>query len=115
MNLFVQSSDYEGTPNAVLEAMALETPLVATLAGGTDELVTDRVHGLVLPPGNVDALARLTAHALADPGAARTRASAARRRIEDELSFERRMRKLEALYDELVTRHRGRAAEASAR
>jgi glycosyltransferase involved in cell wall biosynthesis len=33
-DLFVQSSEYEGTPNAVLEAMAMETPLVATDAGG---------------------------------------------------------------------------------
>ena len=34
-DVFVQSSDYEGTPNAVLEAMAFETPIVATRAGGT--------------------------------------------------------------------------------
>ena len=40
-DLFVQSSDYEGTPNAVLEAMAFETPIVATAAGGTAELVRD--------------------------------------------------------------------------
>ena len=39
LDLLVQSSDYEGTPNAVLEAMALETPVVATAAGGTAELM----------------------------------------------------------------------------
>lgn len=33
LDLFVQSSDYEGTPNAVLEAMAFENPIVATSAG----------------------------------------------------------------------------------
>src|SRR5207253_1747453 len=46
-DLFVQSSDYEGTSNAVLEAMALETPVVATAAGGTAEIVADNVHGLI--------------------------------------------------------------------
>ena len=56
LDLFVQSSDYEGTPNAVLEAMAFETPLVATDAGGTAELVTDGVHGLVVPAGSPDRL-----------------------------------------------------------
>ena len=39
---FVQASEYEGTPNAVLEAMAMETPLVATDAGGTPELARRR-------------------------------------------------------------------------
>ena len=38
-DLFVQSADYEGTPNAVLEAMAFEVPIVATDAGGTRELI----------------------------------------------------------------------------
>src|SRR5262249_62183247 len=51
-DLFVQSSDYEGTPNAVLEAMALETPVIATDAGGTAELIADGVHGRVVPSGD---------------------------------------------------------------
>ncbi len=50
-NLFAQSSDYEGTPNAVLEAMALETPVVATDAGGTRELVEHGIDGLIVPTG----------------------------------------------------------------
>ena len=51
-NLFVQSSDYEGTPNAVLESMALETPVVATAAGGTAEVLRDGVDGLIVPTGD---------------------------------------------------------------
>ena len=101
-DLFVQSSEYEGTPNAVLEAMAMETPLVATDVGGTCELVQDGVHGLVVPPHDTGALERAIAAALDDPAAARTRATSARRRIETDLSFEARTRKLEAIYDELA-------------
>ncbi|HKV98489.1 MAG TPA: glycosyltransferase, partial [Vicinamibacterales bacterium] len=48
-DIFVQSSEREGTPNAVLEAMAMETPIVATDVGGTSELATDGVHALLVP------------------------------------------------------------------
>jgi glycosyltransferase involved in cell wall biosynthesis len=101
LDLFVQSSDYEGTPNAVLEAMAFETPLVATSAGGTAELVQNGVHGLVLAPGDEASLAQAIATALTDEVARRRWATAARRRVETDLSFEARMRKLERVYDRL--------------
>jgi glycosyltransferase involved in cell wall biosynthesis len=101
-NLYVQSSDYEGTPNAVLEAMALESPVVATAAGGTAEILHDGIHGVVVPCDDGDALTRAIAGALDDPAAARTRAAAARQRVETDLSFETRTRKVEAIYDELM-------------
>jgi glycosyltransferase involved in cell wall biosynthesis len=103
LDLFVQSSEREGTPNAVLEAMAFETPLVVTDAGGTSDLVSDGVHALVVPRHDVSALARALESALADPQASRMRASAARRHVETELSFERRMDRVEAIYRELMT------------
>jgi glycosyltransferase involved in cell wall biosynthesis len=109
LDLFVQSSDYEGTPNAVLEAMAFETPLVATSAGGTAELVEDGVHGLVIPPGNISTLTRTIGAALDDPAGCERRAQAARRRIETDLSFETRMRKLERIYERLVQVRAGSA------
>ena len=101
-DLFVQSSEYEGTPNAVLEAMAMETPLVATDVGGTGELAADGQHGLLVPAHDVPALTRAVEHALQDPDAARARARAARQRVETELSFAIRTRRLEDIYVELV-------------
>lgn len=101
-DLFVQSSEYEGTPNAVLEAMAMETPLVATDVGGTRELALPDVHGIIVPARNVDALRAGITRALDDPAAARLRAETARRRVESELSFAGRTRRLERLYEELV-------------
>jgi glycosyltransferase involved in cell wall biosynthesis len=101
-DLFVQSSEYEGTPNAVLEAMAMETPTVATRAGGTEELMTDGVHGLLVPVGDTEALRRAIARAVDSPDAAARWAQAARRRVETELSFEARTRKLESIYREIV-------------
>jgi glycosyltransferase involved in cell wall biosynthesis len=105
IDLFVQSSSYEGTPNAVLEAMALGTPIVATSAGGTTELVTDGREGLVVPPEDVEALVMAMDRVRADAAAACSRVAAARRRVETDLSFECRLRALEGIYRELAEAH----------
>jgi glycosyltransferase involved in cell wall biosynthesis len=102
IDLFVQSSTYEGTPNAVLEAMALETPVVATNVGGTAELITHGRDGLIVPAGDMEALAAAIHSTLADSGAAASRAAAARRRVETDLSFDCRLRALESIYRELA-------------
>ena len=82
--------------------MAFETPLVATSAGGTAELVEDGRHGLIIPIGDLAILTRTIAAALDDETGRQQRAVAARHRIETDLSFETRMRKLERIYERLV-------------
>jgi glycosyltransferase involved in cell wall biosynthesis len=104
-DVFVQSSDYEGTPNAVLEAMALETPVVATAAGGTAEIVAADREGLIVPCGDSTALALAIARTLANGGAARERVRLARARVETALSFDRRRMAVEDIYLELAARH----------
>jgi glycosyltransferase involved in cell wall biosynthesis len=101
-DLYVQSSEYEGTPNAVLEAMAMETPLVATDVGGTRELAEPDLHGIIVPRAESALLTAAIERALSDPEGCRRRASAARHRIETELSFETRTRRLEAIYHQTV-------------
>jgi glycosyltransferase involved in cell wall biosynthesis len=101
-DIFVQSSEYEGTPNAVLEAMAMETPLVATDVGGTCELASPDVHALIVPPQDAGCLASAIRAVIDDPASARMRAREARRRVESELSFAARTRALEHVYQELI-------------
>ncbi len=48
-DIFVLSSIDEGLPNVVLEAMSVGTPVVAALAGGTDEIIDDGVNGFTVP------------------------------------------------------------------
>ena len=79
LDILVQSSDYEGTPNVVLEAMAFETPIVATDVGGTAELIQDNSNGLIVPPQTPDALARAIERTLDDKAATSARVAAARR------------------------------------
>jgi glycosyltransferase involved in cell wall biosynthesis len=101
-DLFVQSSIREGTPNAVLEAMALETPIVATDAGGTSELVENGVHGLIVPCGAEQALVDAIDQVFSQTEATAARTRAARARVENELSFTRRMARVDAVCQQLM-------------
>jgi glycosyltransferase involved in cell wall biosynthesis len=105
LDLFVQSSDYEGTPNAVLEAMAFENPIIATAAGGTAEIARDRQEAWIVACGDGAGLEASIRQALRDPGAARMRARNARTRVEGELSFQARMARVESIYTDLVARY----------
>ena len=56
--IFVLSSDYEGMPNALMEAMALGIPCISTdcPVGGPKEIITDKKNGLLIDVGNEDQL-----------------------------------------------------------
>jgi glycosyltransferase involved in cell wall biosynthesis len=107
LDVFVMCSDNEGSPNALLEAMALGTPIVATDVGGVADLVRDGEEALLVPRRDLAALTSAIATAVTDTAASAVRARAARRKVEGELSFGRRMRKVEEVYEELLERYPG--------
>ncbi len=51
-DVFVLSSDWEGLPMTVLEAMAAGKPVISTSVGGVPELVKNNSTGILVPPGN---------------------------------------------------------------
>jgi glycosyltransferase involved in cell wall biosynthesis len=57
LDIFVLASHHEGLPIALLEALALGVPVVATSVGGIPEAVTDGREALLVPPGQPDRLA----------------------------------------------------------
>ncbi len=82
--VFVLSSLYEGFPNALLEAIALGVPSVATRCPtGPDEIITDGVDGLLVPPGDYGALAESIRKLLQDNSMRRQFSEAGRRRAQD--------------------------------
>jgi glycosyltransferase involved in cell wall biosynthesis len=105
LDVFCLSSLREGLPNVVLEAMAMQLPIVATTAGGMGAFGRDGVDMLLVPPGSRDALAGGLARAIADPALAAAIASAARARAVAELSFRRRMALMKDAYDRLLEAH----------
>ena len=87
----------------------METPIVATDAGGTREVAAPGVHALIVPIRDVRRLAQRNRRSCSRiPLRPSDRAASARRRIEHELSFEARTRRLEAIYAELAARRRTR-------
>lgn len=56
-DIFVLSSDWEGLPLTVIEAMAAGKPVIATAVGGVPELIEDNINGYLVKPGDIDSLA----------------------------------------------------------
>jgi glycosyltransferase involved in cell wall biosynthesis len=97
----VLSSDYEGCPLSVLEAMAAGVPVVATRVGGVPELVDDGRTGLLVEPGRPDLLADALARLLSNPAEAAGLGAAAREEARARFSRERMLAAVERVYDEL--------------
>ena len=88
-DVFVLPTRREGFPGAVLEAMALEAPIVASAIPAVAEAVTGGEHGLLVPPDDPEALAGAIIAVLESPAVARERALAARARFRDCFTIDR--------------------------
>lgn len=93
----VLSSDWEGNPLAVMEAMAAGKPIVATSVGGVPELVPEGA-GLLVPPKDVEALAQAMYQLASDPGLRIRMGSAAFEYAQREFSAAMMTRRYESLY-----------------
>lgn len=103
LDVVVNASRNEGTPVALIEALAAARPVVATAVGGTPDLLGRDERGLLVPPGEPSALARAVLESLAGSEAARRRAQAGREHVMSRHSSERLFRDVDGLYRELRT------------
>jgi glycosyltransferase involved in cell wall biosynthesis len=102
IDVAVCCSDFEGSPLAVMEYMDAGLPLVATAVGGVPDLIESGVHGLLVPPRDPLALANAIAELLRDPEKARSLGERARARRRAEFDIDVQVRRIEALYLELL-------------
>jgi len=116
MDVFVSNSRREGLPNVLLEAMALEVPVVATRIAGVPRLIQPEQNGLLVEPGDQSGLTAAIQRMLTDGDLRRRLAQAGLETLQTRYSFPARMAKVAAVYDELLSRRRGSSAlqEASA-
>ena len=98
--------DTEGLGVVLLEAMNHGTPVIASRVGGIPDIVEDGVSGLLVPPGDPEALAAALRRLRDDPALARQLGEAGRRRLREQFSWPAIVQRWLDLYAGLVTRPR---------
>ena len=104
LSVVVNTSINEGTPVALIEAMAAGAPVVATAVGGAPDVVRPGETGWLAPGGDADALAESVKAALRDDGRIAARAQA---EVLERYSKERLIRDVEKLYESLIQKSVG--------
>ena len=113
-DLFVLPSHGEGMPIAILEAMAVGLPIVATDVAGIPDMVRDGQEGLLVPPGDVPALAAAIASLLGDRELRRSIGGRASARVTEEFDLPTGVENWDHLYRSLLAGRAGRAAAGRA-
>jgi len=99
LDVYVQPSFAEGLPNSVMEAMVSRRAVVASDIGGNSDLVTDRLSGLLVPPGDAHRLAEALIRLQEDPSLRQRLGDAGRSVIEQRYA-------IDAVVDRLVEAYR---------
>jgi len=102
LDIMVLSSDHEGMPMVLLEAMALEVHVVARAVGGIPEVIEQGVSGVLVNSSDPTALADSCLKALDDREQSRQMTEAAKRKVQEQFSAERTAGEVRLLYNSLV-------------
>jgi sugar transferase (PEP-CTERM/EpsH1 system associated) len=102
LNCFALPSLVEGISNTILEGMASGLPVLATQVGANAELVGQGITGLLVPPGDAQALSQGLQALVADPAGASSMGRAGRVSVEQRFSLQAMVAAYEGVYD-LVT------------
>lgn len=104
-DIFVLPSFAEGIPVALMEAMAIGIPVIATYVGGITELVVDQQTGQVVFPSDPIALADAIARYVDNPDLCKTISKNAREKVEMEFNIEDQVDKLATLFSNELSKN----------
>jgi glycosyltransferase involved in cell wall biosynthesis len=102
MDVVALTSKNEGTPVAIIEALAAGRAVVATRVGGVPDVIQDGQTGLLVPPGDPIALAGALERMAREPALRARLAAAGRRSVADRFGRQRLVRDMDALYQRLL-------------
>jgi glycosyltransferase involved in cell wall biosynthesis len=104
-DIFVMPSRYEGTPIALLEAAAFARPILASDTGGIPELVRNQEEALLIPPGDIAALAEGLARLALDRDYAYRFGQNAQQRVRQSFNLDTQLDATWAAYHKALGRH----------
>jgi L-malate glycosyltransferase len=102
MDIFMMTSEFEGLPIALLEAMSMECLPASTAAGGIPELIEDNKNGIIVPVEEPLQLADRLSEYLQHPESIHETGSKARETVVNRFSMQKMVGELEAIYDDLI-------------
>jgi len=102
LTIYAFTSRNEGFGLTLIEAMAAGSALVAARAGAAELVVEDGVTGVLVPPGDVDALVAALEPLMRDPQAAAAMGARARERVLSEFSLDIEANRITAVYRRLI-------------
>lgn len=102
MDIFCLTSKEEGLPQSLLEAMSLEKPVIATNVGGVDEVVRDRICGLLVPPEDPESVCRGILFLLKNPEKALNMGKKGKEVIKQGFLINHTLDQIESLYHDCL-------------
>ena len=103
LDIYLMTSRFEGLPIALLEAMALGKPVVATNVGGIPEAVTHGAEGLLTAVGAIDELTNHVTQLLAQPRLRKRLGQAGATKVEEHFHIRHRVTAIETIYQMLLS------------
>jgi glycosyltransferase involved in cell wall biosynthesis len=102
MDVFMLTSLWEGLPRVIPQAMAAGLPVVANGVDGVCEVIDEGKNGFIIPPHNVELMADKIVLLLSDRALCKQLGAAGKKTAQQEFSVVEMVKKIEALYEELL-------------